>query len=132
MTKHYTNKKTHEVFGYDTEESAKRHDVDFENLVEMSDELFQEYREQRPGHRWSLSGWIEDEELMQELKAQEQAQVLQQKKDDLDIIETKITRLERIKQRTETEEQELDRLIDESTVLYREITAAENEEGEAK
>lgn len=57
---------------------------------------------------------------------------LQQKKDDLDIIETKITRLERIKQRTETEEQELDRLIDESTVLYRKITAAENEEGETK
>lgn len=130
--KHYTNKTTLEVYGYESIENMKQYNDDFENLVEMSDELFQEYREQRPGHKWSLNGWVEDELLMQKIKDQEQAQAFQQKKDDLDIIETKITRLERIKQRTETEEQELDRLIDESTVLYREITAAENEEGEAK
>lgn len=130
--KHYTNKKTLEVYGYGSLEDAKQYNDDFDNLVEMGEELFQEYREQKPGHRWSLNGWVEDETLMQELKAQEQAQALQQKRDDLDIIETKITSLERIKKRTETEEQELDRLIDESTVLYREITAAENEEGDTK
>lgn len=130
--KYYTNKISLEVFGYESLEEAQQYNDDFENLVEMTDELFQEFREQKSGHKWSLNGWVEDEALTQEHKAQEQAQQLQQKKDDLDIIETKITRLERIKKRTETEEQELDRLIDESTVLYREITAAENEEGESK
>lgn len=129
--KHYTNKKTLEVYAYENDEVAKEYDNDYENLVVMTEELFQEYREQRPGHKWSLTGWVHDELLMNEYEAQKRAQTLQQKRDDLHAIETQIKRYERIKDRTETEEQELDALIEQSTVLFREIKAAETE-GEAK
>ncbi|UNM95515.1 hypothetical protein MMG00_09810 [Ignatzschineria rhizosphaerae] len=129
--KHYTNKKTLEVYAYENDEVAKEYDNDYENLVVMTEELFQEYREQRPGHKWSLNGWVHDELLMNEYEAQKRAQTLQQKRDDLHAIETQIKRYERIKDRTETEEQELDALIEQSTVLFREIKAAETE-GEAK
>lgn len=128
MTLHFTNKKTNKVFGYESLKDAEKYDSDFTSLVEMSNELFQEYRERRPGHKWSLNGWVEDEALTQELKAQEQTQELQKKKDDLDTIEAKIKRLERIKDRTESEQQELDKLIDESISLYREVKALEAEE----
>lgn len=69
----------------------------------------------------------------EQLKAHQEAQFvaisqLQQKHDELHVIETKIQRYERIKDRTETEEQELDALIEQSTVLFREIKATEAEE----
>jgi len=67
--------------------------------------------------------WIITEEKQAKLDALEKQRELQQLHDDLENIERQITRLERIKQRTELEEQELDRLIDESTRLYRHIQA---------
>lgn len=72
--KHYTNKKTLEVYGYESPEDAQAFNDDFDNLVEMTVELFQEYREQKPGHKWTLSGWVEDEDLMRELKRAEEYQ----------------------------------------------------------
>lgn len=71
--------------------------------------------------------WIVDEELYQKYLEEERHRQLQQMHDDLNMIEQKIVRLERIKKRTELEEQELDQLIDESTKLYREIQKAEGE-----
>ncbi len=81
-------------------------------------------------HFWNekKAGWDITEEKKAELEAIEKQRELQQLHDDLDNIERQITRLERIRQRTETEEQELDRLIDESTEIYRKIKAAEGEE----
>ena len=71
----------------------------------------------------------------EQLKAHQEAQFeaisqLQQKHDELHAIETQIQRYDRIRDRTETEEQELDALIEQSTVLFREIKAAE--EGESQ
>lgn len=68
----------------------------------------------------------------EQLKAHQEAQFevisqLQQKRDRFHAIETQIQRYERIKKRTETEEQELDALIDQATVLFREIKAEEGE-----
>ena len=57
--------------------------------------------------------------------AAEKVNALQVRKDELHAIENKITWLERIKDRTELEEQELDALIDQSTVLFREIRREE-------
>lgn len=63
--KHYTNKNTLEVFGYDTEECARDYNDDYENLVLMSDELFEQYKSKPLGGAWSLSGWVIDHELAQ-------------------------------------------------------------------
>lgn len=79
-------------------------------------------------HEFIKGEWIITEEKKAELEALEKQRELQQLHDDLDNIERQITRLERIKQRTELEEQELDRLIDESTEIYRAIKAAEGDE----
>lgn len=123
--KHYTNKKTNEVFGYETESEAKRFNQDYKNLVKMSDELFKEYRDNRPvGGEWTYRGWVIDEELLAkelEEKKQQELNVLNQK---LESIERDIARLERIKDRTDEESEELERLIEESTELYREIKEA--------
>lgn len=126
--KHYTNKITNEVFGYESIEDAQKYNDDFENLVEMTEDQFIEFRDQRPkGGQWTYQGWIIDEALLAEEEAEEKKREIQQMYDDLDNIERQITRLERIRQRTESEEQELDRLIDESTELYRKIKAAEGD-----
>lgn len=85
--KHYTNKKTLETFGYESDEEAKELNKDYDNLVLMSDELFQEYREQKAGHKWSLSGWVEDEELMSEIKERERLKKISD-------IESEIQKLE--------------------------------------
>lgn len=74
--KHYTNKKTNEVFGYESIEVAKEYNDDFENLVEMTDEQFIDYRDNRPkGGRWTYQGWIVDDDLLaQELEAEKKAE----------------------------------------------------------
>jgi len=78
-------------------------------------------------HEFIDGAWIITEEKQAELDALEKKRKIQSLHDDLDNIERQITRLERIKQRTELEEQELDQLIDQSTNLYRAIKEAEGE-----
>ena len=78
-------------------------------------------------HEFIDGAWIITEEKQAELDALEKQRKIQSLYDDLDNIERQITRLERIKQRTELEEQELDQLIDQSTELYRAIKEAEGE-----
>lgn len=76
---HYTNKKTNEVFGYESESEAKRFNQDYKNLVKMSDELFKEYRDNRPvGGEWTYRGWkvnsglkAQEEQAMKEAQRQE-------------------------------------------------------------
>lgn len=83
--KHYTNKKTLEVYGYESLEDAQAFNDDFDNLVEMSDESFQEFREQPLGGKWSLNGWVIDEALAKQLKHEqllsESKQLISEKKD---------------------------------------------------
>lgn len=74
-------------------------------------------------HEFINDEWIITEEKQAELDAFEKQRELHQMHDDLENIDRQITRLERIKQRTELEEQELDALIDQATVLFREIKA---------
>lgn len=127
--KHYTNKNTNEVWGYESIEDAKKYNDDFENLVEMTDVQFIQFRDHRPrGGKWTYQGWIIDEALLAQEEAEENQRKIQSLHDDLDNIERQITRLERIKKRTELEEQELDQLIDQSTELYRAIKEAEGEQ----
>lgn len=78
-------------------------------------------------HEFINGEWIITEEKQAELDALEKQRKIQSLHDDLDNIERQITRLERIKKRTELEEQELDQLIDQSTNLYRAIKEAEGE-----
>ena len=120
--KHFTNKITNEVWGYESIEDAKKYNDDFENLVEMTDEQFIQFRDQRPkGGKWTYQGWVIDEALLAQEEAEEKQRKIQSLHDDLENIERQITRLERIKQRTELEEQELDKLITISTKIYREL-----------
>ena len=81
-------------------------------------------------HFWNEKkvDWDITEEKQAELDALEKQRKIQSLHDDLDNIERQITRLERIKKRTELEEQELDQLIDQSTELYRAIKEAEGEQ----
>lgn len=69
-----------------------------------------------------------------ESHAEKQAQEIRELESQLDQVEKRIMRLERIKQRTDSEEIELDELIDESTELFRRIellkTALETEDEE--
>lgn len=71
--------------------------------------------------------WIVDDELYQEHLKEENQRKIQSLHDDLDNIERQIARLERIKERTEAEDMELEKLIDESTVLYRAIKESDKE-----
>ena len=120
--KHYTNTKTGQVFGYESIEDAQKYNDDFENLVKMTDEQFVQFRDYRPmGGKWTYKGWVIDEDLLaQEIEGKKQQELngLNQK---LESIERDIARLERIKDRTEEESEELEKLIEESTTLYREI-----------
>lgn len=84
--KHYTNKKTNEVYGYESIEDAEKYNEDFDNLVEMSDELFEEFKKQKPGHKWSLNGWVEDGALMQEYLEQEEQSKINALEKELDRL----------------------------------------------
>lgn len=78
-------------------------------------------------HEFVNGKWVITKEKKAEIEEREKQSQIQQLQSDLDDIEKRITRLERIKQRTELEEQELDQLIDQSTELYRAIKEAEGE-----
>ena len=120
--KHYTNKKTNEVFGYESIEDAQQYNDDFENLVEMSDEVFERFKN-KPSHfhEWNLDRWIITDEKEAELEREEKEREINELESQLDQVEKRIMRLEPIKQRTDSEEIELDELIDESTELFRRI-----------
>lgn len=78
-------------------------------------------------HEYINGQWILSKEANERIQAIEDKSLLQQKHDELHAIETQIQRYDRIRDRTETEEQELDALIEQSTVLFREIKVAETE-----
>lgn len=126
--KHYTNKNTNEVFGYESIEDAQAFNDDFENLVEMTDEQFIQFRDHRPrGGKWTAEGWVIDEALLAQEEAEEKQRKIQSLHDDLETLERDISRLERIRDRNEDEESKLQQLYDESTQLYRDIQAIEND-----
>lgn len=76
IMKHYTNKTTLQVYGYDNDEAAKQYNDDYRNLVLMSDELFQEYRKQPIGGKWTLKGWVIDQkELAKHKRLENEAQI---------------------------------------------------------
>ena len=56
-----------------------------------------------------------------ESRDEKRLQEINELESQLDQVEKRIMRLERIKQRTDSEEIELEKLIDEATELYREI-----------
>lgn len=119
---HYTNKETNEVFGYENDLEAKQLNEDYKNLVKMSDEQFVQFRDHRPmGGKWTHEGWVIDEELLAKELEEKKQQELNELNQNLESIERDIARLERIKDRTDEESEELERLIEESTDLYREI-----------
>lgn len=74
--KHYTNKKTNEVFGYESIEDAKKFNDDYKNLVEMTEEQFIDFRDNRPkGGIWTAKGWAVDDNLLsQEIEAEKKAE----------------------------------------------------------
>lgn len=82
----------------------------------------------RPGKTYEVwnskkENWYITPEKYAELESIENARALQEKKDAYYAIENTITRLERIRDRNDSEQAELDELIDESTKLFREIRA---------
>ena len=78
--KHYTNKNTNEVFGYESIEDAKKCNNDFKNLVEMTEEQFIDFRGNRPkGGKWTYKGWVIDPGLLAEAEAEEKAREEQEK-----------------------------------------------------
>lgn len=88
--KHYTNKKTNEVYGYESNEVAKEYNDDFENLVEMDEETFVHFRDEKPkGGVWTWDrGWVVNEDLLkEELQLEKEAQIqdLKQQIQDLDL-----------------------------------------------
>ena len=120
--KHFTNKKTNEVFGYESIEDAQQYNDDYKNLVEMTDGQFIDYRDNRPkGGRWTYKGWVIDKELLAKELEEKKQQELNELNQKLESIERDIARLERIRDRTDGENEELEKLIEESTTLYREI-----------
>lgn len=75
--KHFTNKKTNEVYGYESIEVAKEYNDDFENLVEMTDEQFIDFRDNRPkGGQWTYTGWVIDPELLTEAEERNRQQAI--------------------------------------------------------
>lgn len=72
-------------------------------------------------HEFINGEWIITEEKKAELDREEKEREIHELESQLDQVEKRITRLERIKQRTDSEEIELDELIDESTELFRTI-----------
>lgn len=87
-------------------------------------------------HSWSekSASWYVTEENQNILDELQKEREINELESQLDQVEKRIMRLERIKQRTDSEEIELDELIDESTELFREIeslkTALETEDEE--
>lgn len=81
-------------------------------------------------HEFINSEWIITEERQKELDALEKQQELNELNQKLESIERGIARLERIKDRTDEENEELEKLIEESTDLYREIRSKDIDKDE--
>lgn len=91
IMKHYTNKKTNEVFGYESFEVAEEYNDDHENLVEMTDEQFIEFRDHRPkGGKWTYQGWVIDDDLLAEAEAEEKAREEQEKLKVIDDLKLQL------------------------------------------
>lgn len=73
---HFTNKKTGEVFGYQSNDEAKKYNSDYKNLVQMSDEQLSGYKNKPLGGKWTINGWVIDDELLKH----EQEQIIEQQK----------------------------------------------------
>lgn len=81
--KHYTNKKTNEVFGYESIEDAQTFNDDFENLVEMTEEQFIDFKDNRPaGGKWTVKGWAVDKKLLKEEQEKEKQFKIEQLQSD--------------------------------------------------
>mgnify|MGYP001165961806 CR=1 FL=1 len=72
--KHFTNKITNEVWGYESLEEAKEFNPDFENLVQMDEKTFMHFRDEKPkGGMWTWDeGWVVDEDKLKEVLQLEQ------------------------------------------------------------
>ncbi|WP_018122065.1 hypothetical protein [Wohlfahrtiimonas chitiniclastica] len=87
--KHYTNKKTNEVFGYESIEDAQKFNDDFENLVEMTDEQFIQFRDHKSkGGKWTYQGWVIDDALLNKEQAQEAKLMLQKLLDEKSSLQS--------------------------------------------
>lgn len=127
--KHYTNKNTLKVFGYESEEIAKEYNNDYENLVLMSDELFEEYKNKPLGATWSINGWIVDEELAQaERNAIKEAENTSFLSSEINRTETKLTQLYRLRDRNKASEIHLSQ-IEELEDYSTDLMLVEDQEG---
>lgn len=107
-TKYYYNSETKEFAGTDTPAGDG---FDY-TLIEPPKEKNDDESFIFNGDTWDIVGRTEEIDLHQ---------VLSDLNSKLNNIDTQIARLERIKSRTEEEEQELERLYDEATDLFRKI-----------
>lgn len=83
VMEHFTNRSTLAVYGYESLEEAQAFNDDFENLVEMTDELFQEFREQPIGGKWTLAGWVIDNDIVKAHRKRELESELATLRNDL-------------------------------------------------
>ena len=74
MTLHFTNKKTNEVYGYESKEEAKELYENYADLHLMTPLRFEQYKNPPIGGRWTYKGWVIDPDLLAEAEAQEEAQ----------------------------------------------------------
>ncbi|OYQ90167.1 hypothetical protein B9T10_02270 [Wohlfahrtiimonas chitiniclastica] len=87
--KYFTNKKTSKVCAYESIEEAKAFNDDFENLVEMTDEQFIQFRDHKPkGGKWTYQGWIIDDNLLKKEQAQEAKLMLQKLLDEKSSLQS--------------------------------------------
>lgn len=88
--KHYTNKKTNEVYGYESIDDAKLYNDDFENLVEMTDEQLGEFSNKPIGGKWTYKGWVIDPDLLAEAEEEEKAREEQEKLKIIDDLKLQL------------------------------------------
>lgn len=78
-----------------------------------------------PDHDFINGEWVITKEKEESLKKMELEMELSKLQQELDDVDKQIVRLERIRDRTEEEDNELEELCDKSTELYREIKSLE-------
>ncbi|OYQ75240.1 hypothetical protein [Wohlfahrtiimonas sp. G9077] len=87
--KHFTNKNTNEVYAYESIEDAQKFNEDFENLVEMTDEQFIQFRDHKPkGGIWTTEGWVIDDDLLEKEKVQALQLILQKLLDEKSSLQS--------------------------------------------